>query len=118
METTPDPCSRKRGHSLPEQALRFALFSSLAHGKAKLCKLTGLLHRACNRRKDVIRVAADNPDGADHNHENHCQHNCVLGNILTGLIGSCKSVSIAGALDRRTLYNEDCHIEPTIRDAP
>lgn len=32
--------------------------------------------------------------------------------------GSCKSVSTAGALDRRTLYNEDCHIEPTTRDAP
>jgi hypothetical protein len=30
--------------------------------------------------------------------------------------GSCKSV--LEALDRRTLYNEDCHIEPTARDAP
>ena len=32
--------------------------------------------------------------------------------------GSCKSVSTAGALDRRTLYNEGCQIEPTTRDAP
>jgi hypothetical protein len=49
-------------------------------------KCSRLLNRAAYRRKYVIRVSADQTDGADNDHQNHCKHDSVLGDVLTTIV--------------------------------
>jgi len=41
-----------------------------------------LLQRTCHTGERVVGVRADQPQRANHNHQNHCQHYCVFGDVL------------------------------------
>ena len=38
-------------------------------------------------RENVIRLRADQPDRAHHDDQDHSQHHCVLGNVLSLIVG-------------------------------
>ena len=42
-----------------------------------------LLDGAGYGRKNVVRIAAHQSYGADHNHQNHRQHHCIFSDVLT-----------------------------------
>jgi len=44
------------------------------------------LNGTAHRREDVVRVRSDQADGAYNDHQNHRQHDSVLGNILTTIV--------------------------------
>ena len=48
--------------------------------------LSRLLNRTGNRRKRVISVGTDQAYRADHEHENHSQHDRIFGYVLAVLI--------------------------------
>jgi hypothetical protein len=45
------------------------------------------LNRARDCGKDIIRVRADQSDRTDDDQENHGQHDSVLSDVLSGLLG-------------------------------
>lgn len=38
-------------------------------------------------RENVVRLRADQPDRAHHDDQDHSQHHCVLGNVLSLIVG-------------------------------
>lgn len=44
-----------------------------------------LVHLASDLRKHVIGAAANQPDGANHNHQDYRQHDGIFGDVLTAL---------------------------------
>jgi hypothetical protein len=62
---------------------------SFARAQGLLTKLSGpdaLLDRAGYGRENVVGVAADQPDGADNNNQNHSQHNSIFSDVLPAII--------------------------------
>ncbi len=48
--------------------------------------LPNLLDGAADFREHGVGVRSNQPDRADHDHQNHSQHHCVFGDVLTGLV--------------------------------
>jgi hypothetical protein len=42
-----------------------------------------LLYGTCDIGEDIVGIRADKANRANHDHQNHSKHHCVLGDILT-----------------------------------
>src|SRR5207249_10575855 len=63
-----------------------------------------LLNRTRHRREDVIRIRADEPNGAHDQDENHRQHHRILGNVLSLIV-------------EETLPRSVNHVPPPVRNS-
>ena len=59
----------------------------LTHAVSRLLELLRV-DAVGDRREHVIGVAADEPDGANHDHQDHGQHHRVLGDVLPFVIAT------------------------------
>lgn len=62
---------------------------------------------AGNGRKDVVSIRADQPDRADHDHQNNRQHHRVFSNILALLLGPEPSYKFCHSLASSELHPTD-----------
>jgi len=60
-----------------------AFFPHQAAAESVGCEL---LDRTGHFRKDIVRLPADKFDGCNHNNQNHGQHHCIFGNVLTAVV--------------------------------
>jgi hypothetical protein len=72
----PNESTHSRGDNSPLSAKEA---SPLARTRAPFRLLNG----AGDRGKYVVRARADKPDGAYHDNQDHSQHHCILGDILS-----------------------------------